>query len=311
MRRQRGITLVELMIAVALGTLVTLLAVTLLVASNASFVAQAEAAAVDDAGRFALASLERAARQTGFANWEHEGTAGADPAAPPHIKGLDAASLSTGGQAIDNPRAAAVNGSDVLALRFAGSGAGDGDGSVTTCAGVSVGAGQEGWSIFYVAKSAIGEPELRCKYRGANNWSADAVVSGVDTFQVLYGLDTDAAPDGEANRYVTARVIDALDAALLPQGASEQARERDRLRRSWWKRVASIKVALVLHGARPTRPASDSASRIFHLFGAAYSGSAGGADPGTRLRVGDMAADLQGRERRSFSSTILLRNAAP
>jgi type IV pilus assembly protein PilW len=308
MMRQRGITLVELMIAVALGTLVTLLAVTLLISANASYVAQAEAAAVDDAGRFALAALERAARQTGFTNWEHEGAPGGDTAAHPHIKGLDDASLSSGGRAIDNPRRSAVNGSDILALRFAGSGAGDGDGSATTCAGFSVGAGQEGWSIFYVALSTAGEPELRCKYRGANNWSADALVGGVDSFQVLYGLDTDAVPDGVPNRYLSASAIDALDAALDPGGDTEQARERERLRKTWWKRVSSIKVALVLHGAQPSGPPA--ASRIFNLFGAAYSGGEGAGDRGASLSLAEIAPELRRRERRAFSSTILLRNAA-
>jgi hypothetical protein len=43
----------------------------------------------------------------------------------------------------------------------------DGDGSAVDCAGFAVAAGEEGWSIFYVARNGDGEPELRCKYRGA------------------------------------------------------------------------------------------------------------------------------------------------
>ena len=307
-RGQRGITIPELLVAVAIGTLVTLLASTVLVSASASYVAQTEAAIVDDAGRFALATIERAARQAGFANLDREDAAGqVDPAAPPSIIGLDAASLTSDSEALVNPRPAAVNGSDVLALRFAGSGSAGGDGSATTCAGFSVGAGQDGWSIFYVGKNARGESELRCKYRGANNWSAEAVVAGVDSFQVLYGLDTDAVADGQANRFVTATDITALDASLVIDGDSAGARSREQMRKSWWKRVASIKVALLLHGAK--RSKSVGSASVVDLFGAAYS-TAAPADVGVRIGQADIAAPLRERERRSFSSTIMLRNVA-
>jgi type IV pilus assembly protein PilW len=177
----------------------------------------------------------------------------------------------------------------VLALRFGGSGGGGGDGSVNTCAGFSVGAGQQGWSIFYVGASAGGLPELRCKYRGANNWSAEAVVGGVDSFQVLYGIDTDPVPDGQANRFVTASAINGMDAGAHSAN---------------WKRVVSIKVSLALHGAHRSKRVH--APGVLHLFGAAY--SALGGDEGVRVDPAAMAPALRERERRTFSSIITLRN---
>ena len=304
-RSQRGLTIPELLVAVAVGTLVALLGVTLLVSASSSYVAHTEQTNLDDAGRFALSTLERAARQTGFADWETEGSAAADPYGAPPILGLDAASLSPDKTGIADPRPPAVNGSDVLALRFAGSGSADGDGSATTCAGFAVGAGQEGWSIFYVSLSARGDPELRCKYRGANGWGADAVVGGVDSFQVLYGLDTDAVADGQANHFATASQINALDAGLTLDGDTEAARSRDQMRKTHWKRVASLKVALVLHGSR--RSKSVGADSVLHLFGAAYSAGAAG-DIGVRVDKASMKPALRDRERRTFSATILLRN---
>ena len=305
-RRQRGLTLMELLVAVAIGAFLVMVAVTLMLSSNASFVAQSDAANVDDAGRFALAAIEKAARQTAFVDFAGEDAAAAiDPAAPPHIRGLDAASLPGASVALDKPRPAAVNGSDVVALRFAGSGAGEGDGSATTCAGFSVGAGQAGWSIFYVGLAQTGDPELRCKYKGANSWTAEAVIGGVDSFQVLYGLDTDAKPDGMANRFISATEVNAMDAALQLAGATEQERQRDLMRKTWWKRVASMKVGLVLHGRRHSRDAS--AKSVFELFGAAYS-NANAADQGTRVVRSDIGEAVRHRERRAFSSTILLRN---
>lgn len=307
--RQAGLTIVEMMVSLALGLGVVLVALSLLIAASANFVAQAEAAVVDDAGRFALAVLERAARQAAFVDWENtDAASGADPAAPPPVRGLDEASLSSSRPALEDPRPPAVNGSDVLALRFSGSGDGDGDGSATTCAGFSVGAGQEGWSIFYVGMGPGDVPELRCKFRGANNWSAEAVIGGVDSFQVLYGLDSDTAPDGTVNRYLRASDVNALDDALEVEGANAQERERDRMRKSWWKRVASIKVALLVHGARSSR--QPGAPPQYHMFGTAYSNSDGGADPGTSVKRSAMPQGLQQRERRLFSSTILLRNPA-
>ncbi|MES2014933.1 MAG: PilW family protein [Pseudomonadota bacterium] len=301
MKRQRGLSIPELMISVMLGMLVVLAAVTLLVASSAGYVAQAEAASVDDAGRFALAVIERAVRQSAFVDWEREdAAAGIDPAAAPAVRGLDAASLSSKTSAIDDPQPAAVNGSDVLALRFAGSA----DGSATTCAGFAVGAGQDGWSIFYVGIGPDGEPELRCKYRGANNWSAEAVISGIDSFQVLYGVDTDGAPDGVPNRYLSASEINALDAALAVEGDSAQERERDRMRKSWWKRVTSIKVGLLAHGARQSRQIAGPA--VYKLFGPAYDAP----DAGASVPRASMKPSQQLRERRAFSATIMLRNRA-
>ncbi|MDB5920399.1 MAG: Pilus assembly protein PilW [Massilia sp.] len=304
---RRGATIVELMVALTVGMLVLLMAAGMLVSANAAYAAQVEAAALDDAGRFALEIITRAARQGGFVNWERE-EAGADPgAAPAHVTGLDARTLARATEGIDGPLGDAVNGSDVLALRFAGAGLGaNGDGSVVDCAGFGVGRHEEGWSIFYVARNATGEAELRCKYRGNSNWSADAIVAGIDSFQVLYGLDTDSPPDGVANEYVSAGVLDERDAALVLAAFEPAARERERLRRTHWKRVTSIRVALVIHGQR--RGLSGFDPIVFELFGRAYSDAAAGFDPGVRLDEAQMPDEVRGRARRMFASTVLLRN---
>jgi type IV pilus assembly protein PilW len=262
---------------------------------------------VDDGGRYALEVITRALRQAAFVNWERE-EAGLDPGTQPaRIAGLDAHTLNRAADGIDGASADAVNGSDVLAVRFSGSGAAaGGDGSVASCGGFGVGAHDDGWSIFYVGRNGAGEAELRCKYRGKSGWGADAVIGGVDTFQVLYGLDTDSPPDGVANQYVSAAVLQELDAALVLAGATAAERERERLRRTHWKRITSIQVALVVHGAAPTR---DMEPRVFDLFGRAYSDSFGGADAGVRLAEDRLPDPLRRRERKVFASSVLLRNA--
>jgi type IV pilus assembly protein PilW len=302
-------TMAELLVSMALGLAVLLAAGALLVSANQAWGAQSEAAAADDGGRYALDLIGRALRQAAYIDWERIGPgAGQDDVQSARLAGLDDRSISKAADAIADPLPDAVNGSDVLAVRFGGAGpAPNGDGSVTSCAGFPVHGLAEGWSIFYVARSGQDEPELRCKYRGAGGWGADAVVAGVDGFQVLYGLDTDA--DGVANRYVNASTVAALDAALVPGGANAPDQARDRLRRSHWKRIVSVKVALLLRGAKAAQGAQ--ANATYDLFGSLYGDAHGAADRGVRLAEADLAADAPARERRLFATTFVLRGPVP
>lgn len=295
---QRGVALAELLVSVTLGLAVLLGAGTLMLSSNGAYVAQAESASAEEGARYALDMVARAVRQAAYVDWE-DPSAAADDAGPARIAGLDARTLPKAGGGISGALAAAVNGSDVLALRFTGAGAPpDGDGSMLSCAGFAVHRHEEGWSIFYVARGEAGDTELRCKYKGNAGWGADAVIAGVESFQVLYGLDTDA--DGVPNQYLNAAAIDALDAALALSGASASEREADRNRRTWWKRVASVQVALLLRGARTRGPGDGT----YRLFGPAYRPD---ADPGTLLAQ-DALPGAERRERHLFSTTIALRN---
>ena len=306
--RQHGLTMVELMVAVTVGLLVLLVAAGMLISANRGHAAQEEAARLDDSGRFALEAIARAVRQTAYVNWDRADAGIADdPTAPARVVGLDNRSLVKTADFISDPRADVANGSDVLALRFAGAGRGpDGDGSMTSCAGFGVSELEEGWSIFYVGRSAIGDTELRCKYRGSTGWGADAIVGGVDSFQVLYGLDTDVPADGLANLFVNASAVEALDDRLALEGANETELELDLRRKTHWKRVASIKVGLVLHGDKRVR--LNAQPIVFDVFGPAYANALGSDDPGTRISESDMPGALRERERRLFSSTIMLRN---
>ncbi|WP_198119673.1 PilW family protein [Massilia rhizosphaerae] len=290
-RRQAGVTLVELMVALAIGLGIVLTAGRLLVLANGAYAAQVESGTVDDGGRFAADLIGRAVRQAGAADVATLADPASD-AAPARLAGLDARTLSRTAPGMADPLPGAVNGSDVLAIRFPGA-----DGAVD-CAGFPAAAGEEGWSIFYVARNGEGEAELRCKYRGAAHWSADAVVSGVDGFQVLYAVDTDDPPDGVANRYLNAAAVDALDAALAGLGTAEFNH------RTHWKRVVGVRVGLLLHGSRPTRAAPGSTR--YDLLGAGYADAAGADDPGSSLDEARMTSDLRRRERRLFTFTVAL-----
>jgi len=301
-RRQDGMSIVELLVAMTVGLGVLLGAASLFIWANRAFAAQVETAAMDDAGRYALEALARAVRQSAASDWEHHG-AGPDPGAPAALAGLDAHSVPRTGAGIENAGLDAVNGSDVLAVRFPGSGAPpNGDGTTLDCAGFSVHRNEEGWSIFYVARNAQGDAELRCKYRGASNWSADAVVGAVDSFQVLYGLDADN--DGSPERYLNATALAALDEALVLPGGSAAEREAELRRRTHWKQIASVRVALLLHG--PASPLETARDTVYDLFGADYGDLAGEEDAGTRLEEADLADAETPRYRKIFGTTIAL-----
>ena len=299
-RHQHGMSLAELLVAMSLGLGVLLAGSTLLVGSNASYAGHADAAAIDDSGRYALEVIGRAVRQGAFADWERLGAAGPAPGTPAALLGLDSRSINKTSFGIDSPLPASVNHSDVLAVRYSGAGAGpDGDGSVLNCAGFPVHELEDGWSIFYVARNGDGQGELRCKYRGTTSWGADAVVAGVDGFQVLYGIDTDTPRDGVANRYLNASALNALDASLSLSGATPADLEADRNAKTWWKRVTNVKVALLLHGERPSTVLAPAG---YELFGQEYSDAHAASDLGVSLPEAGLSGRETPRLRRLFTA---------
>ena len=299
--RQRGLSLVELMVAMTLGLAVLLGAGKLLVGATRAYALQVEAEAMDEAGRYALDAVARAVRQAAHLDWA--ASPAQDPALPARVAGLDARTVPRTGAGISSATPDTVNGSDVLALRFPGSGAApNGDGGTVDCAGFPVHAHEEGWSIFYVARNAQGEAELRCKYRGKSNWSADAVVGNVDGFQLLYGLDGDG--DGVPERYVDASTLAALDAGLALSGANPVQRAQDLNRRTHWKRVAAVRVALLLHG--PRLDGGEGLGASYALFGPGHAAAQGRSDPGTLLGERTLAGRQGARMRKVYSATVAL-----
>src|SRR5690606_12769940 len=110
---------------------------------------------------YAMDILSRAVRQAG-----HEGSrmpVAMTQEATPNVIGLDAATLKKTAAGLNSAAAkGAVNGSDVLALRFFGDGTDKGDGTILNCAGLPVAAPDasddaesgRGWSIFFVGEDA-------------------------------------------------------------------------------------------------------------------------------------------------------------
>lgn len=310
---QAGLTIVELMVSIAVGLLVVLAVTALLLSTKTGYIFQDEGARLQETGGYAIESITRAVRQAGYENWD---TGAAAILTPPeisaNISGLDASGLKESDIGIDAPLSKSVNGSDVLAVRFTGSGsAPGGDGTLLNCAGFGVAAPidleiDRGWSIFYVARDKSGEPELRCKYFGKSSWNTEAIARGIETLQVLYGLDTDA--DGVPNQFLNASAISKLDTQLALEGANVEERRLDKNRRTYWKKVVTLKIAILVRSGQVAR--ADKRALHYDLFSNEYGDIYGSSDIGTRIDEATMPAAIRTRHRKVFASTIQLRNRA-
>jgi type IV pilus assembly protein PilW len=308
---QTGLTIVELMVAITVGLLVILAATSLLLSTKAGYIVQDEGTRLQETGRYAIESITRAVRQAAYENWDTDATAIlGTPEISANISGLDASSLKETGIGIDAPLTKSINGSDVLAVRFIGSGTGPGgDGTLLNCAGFGVAQPDNletdrGWSIFYIAADKSGEPELRCKYFGKTSWNTEAVARGIESFQVLYGIDTDA--DGLANQFLTATAIDKMDKLIMLEGANAAAKAIDKNRKTHWKQVVVIKLAILVRSAQGAR--ADQQAREYDLFGKDYADINAATDIGTRVQETGMSAANRNRHRKIFASTVQLRN---
>lgn len=280
-RAAAGLALPELMVALVIGLALILAATALLMLTRSTYLLTDERARIEESGRFAVGIISQAVRQAGYRDWSAAGAGDADWLA---VTGLDARSLKDAPDGLDGPYGTTVNGSDVLALRFDGNSSGSGSAELVmkNCAGASVPADGPGagWSIFYVANDSLGEPELRCKYRTASGWNSDALVRGVDGFQVLYGLDGDESGIAP-RRYLRAGAV-----ATEPGG---------------WQRVAALKLALLVRGSQPGL----ARSRRYDLFGPDYVDT---ADSGAQLDEAQLPVASRGLLRRIYTATVYLRN---
>ena len=326
--RQAGLTLVELLIAVTLGLLVTLAAVAALLIGRQGFNAVDHSSQLRENARFATSLIQRLVIQAGYEShrdgtgagtWRHFcsvpgnvcGDEGGDK--NPGVRGFDNALVDDAtlpaGLISDNRATgcggvgdtSCVNGSDVLAVRYWGdsrAGVTDGDGSMINCAGASEADGAKpAYSIFHVRRSASGEPTLGCSYRDtAGLWKTVPLVQGVEGFQVLYGVDNVTPnvppPLGETG---TDSVPDRyLRASQLTVLNNENATMDN------WRRVRSVHVGLLLRGEPNSAIDRASTARTYAVLGDEFSHD---DDAGSKLTV---LAD--GRLRQTVVFTVHLRN---
>lgn len=324
--RQRGVTLVELLVALTLGLLVAIAAMATLIIGRTGFSSVDATTQLVDRERFAADTIARVVAQAGY---EDQSTnplvtraivarLGGDP--EPDLYGWNNAvyaspatlAISTATTITDGNRPGAcggisdtscVNGSDVLLVRFQGSGSPTADGSMVNCRGqgerglLTGNLNERAINVFYVARDAAGEPGLYCAYydHGAATpaWVAgQPLVEGVESMQVLYGTDSvtpSAAPPSALGDTIVDRWLRADQ--LKVAGNAVATREN-------WRRVRAVRIGLVLRG--PPGSAQEAVTATFNPLGSVYSHT---SDAGSILNV---AAD--GRLRRVVNFTVHLRN---
>ncbi|MBY0467664.1 MAG: PilW family protein [Burkholderiaceae bacterium] len=326
--RQAGLTLVELLVAVTLGLLVTLAAVAALLIGRQGFTSVDQSSQLRENARFAASLIQRIVIQAGYEShrdgtvasaWRYFCSGSGQPCGDingdrnPGIVGFDNAlvgslTLPTGlvsdnrtslcGSVTDT---SCLNGDDILAVRYWGdsrAGAAAGDGSMINCSGANELDGTvPAYSIFHVARSASGEPTLACTYRDATGaWQTVPLMQGVEGFQVLYGVDnvteTTAPPSGETGLDgVPDRYLRASQ--LTVSGNTNATMDN-------WRRVRSVRIGLLLRGDPGSAVDRAASGRSYDVLGP---GLTVGSDVGSSL---DVLAD--GRLRQSLVFTVHLRN---
>ncbi|WP_316151054.1 PilW family protein [Cupriavidus sp. BIC8F] len=296
MRRDasRAFSLVELLVGLILGLIVTAAAVAAFHATRTAYLTATDRILLEERGQRALTIIASLLRQSG---WPGEPVSATSYPAPPAVSGADDCGQPAIG-AVPSCGRAGVGRSDALLVRFSGSGLpaapAQPDETMTDCSGYAVAArvagadangGYVAANLIYVAAGGDGVPQLLCRYparRGGvidgMGWTSGALVRGVESLQVRYGLDTDR--DGRADRFETASAIHSLG-------------------ESAWHRVVAVQIAIAVRGDRP---------------GSAAANPGEGADPlpAPGTAAGDLAPappSQAGTARRVFATTVRLRNA--
>lgn len=307
--RQAGLTMIELLVALVLGLLIAAASVAALIVARQGFKSVDTSAQLRENARFAATLIQRVAVQAGFENAAYgqitvakePGLEGFDDALVGSVSGwtnapagLAHASRSGGCGSVTDT--SCLNGSDILIVRFWGvSRAGAADRTMINCSGMAEPEGADrAYSIFHVVRSAAGEPTLACTYRNPTTgvWDTVPLVSGVEAFQVLYGVDTRDAAGAAGTDSVADEYLRASQLATAPTASPIDN----------WRRVRTLRIGMVVRGTTPDavdRAATAAAS--MPVLGAGFTNA---ADVGSALTV---AAD--GRVRQSLVFTVHLRNA--
>jgi len=329
-RAQRGLTLIELMVAMTIGLLVTLLAIGLLLLASRGLQAVDSTSDARDKERLAFEQLSLIVLQAGYEDWSDNSAPlqsiarGLGTATDPETDLFgwnnaifDAPSddrLSTSTSTVNGNRPAGCgnltgtacrNGSDVLAVRYQGKSlpgdATKGDGSMLDCNGRAVRGvpdsdfSKRALSVFHVrVLDRNGEPTLYCSvFKPDGTWEpARPLLEGVEAFQVLYG--TDGVVPGTAH---AASAADSVPDRWLRADELTVAGDAAATRANW-RRVRAVRIGLTVRG--PVGSDVIREARELHPLGDAYVSA---DDAGSALTT---ASD--GRLRTTRSITLHLRN---
>lgn len=326
-QHQKGLTLVELLVAMAVSLIVVLAAVGALLISRQGFTQVDAASQLRDNGRFAEELVQRLAVQTGYRDVVYAATS-----RPPATSGLTEEKPNIFGfnnraragthkseEASASQRSAnsVGYGSDILVLRFQSASSDFGssatDSAIIDCAGLAPSQKMDDRyerfsSVFHVADSN-GEPALMCTRwpRANDGGSSDTqpIISGVENFQVLYGVDTKGITKTETNpdgTVTTTELIDSVADTYLRADQLTDASDAAKTLENWQK-VRSLRIGMVLRAGPGT--AVGNTNNTIYPFGPgnAVDMFASADDAGTIFTPAN-----DGRLRQIVTFTVHLRN---
>jgi type IV pilus assembly protein PilW len=288
--RQSGMSLIELMVAITIGLMLSIVAAQAYMSASSAQSSQTDLTRIQESARFTFDLVGREARLAGYRDntWHSStGTPGnwlnfdTSAAATSHISGTnDAATVTLGG----GVTATVLNRSDTVTFRYYGHdipAATGADGSILDCQGNAIRRNDLLEETLYVAADASNgnEPTLFCStwVNATGTPTQVALIPGVESLQILYGEDTDQ--DGVINRYVPIGSVGSLGL------------------------VKAIWVSAVIRAAGNSTVAPQ--SQVFNHFGQTYA-------PGDAAPGGDAGSVFTGPSdshvRRVLSSVMALRN---
>lgn len=318
--RQTGLTLIELLVALTISTVITIAAVSALIVSRQGFTAVDTASQLRDNARFATDLIQRLGVQAGYQDIQfitspkgNDVSAAVDPF--PNIFGFNNALAGSSFPIVPTTRpiGPTFSGSDVLMLSFqAGEtfpGSGVSDKTMIDCMGnpsttPPISSTDRIVSILHVKVDDSGEPSLMCSTVNPAISNPQPLIRGVENFQILYGVDgvvPNTTPGAAAADPVPRRFLRA-DQMVVPGN--------DVATNANWRRVRSIRIGMVFRG--PPNSAPDNAAITYYPLGQARASSGGtvgsalsaAADPGTIFQPG-----ADGRLRQVMTFTVHLRNS--
>jgi type IV pilus assembly protein PilW len=228
-RRQSGFSLIELMIAMTLGLILTVIIGNVFLGAKESYRTTEDLSRLQENARFAVTHLGRIIRMASYVS------------NPVNIAATRAATFPPLAPAITGTEGGGTV-SDDITVRYQGSGT-PADGTVFDCQGNAIQGIDLAVARFHIAPSTdgSGETSLFCDNTGTvGAANADIeLVTGVENMQILYGEDTDG--DGTANRYLDQGSVASMD------------------------NVVSVRIALLLRTRNPVASGLD--TRVYNLLG--------------------------------------------
>ena len=287
--------------------------------SRQGFFAVDAASQLRDNARYAQSIVQRVGVQAGFKNINMlVPPPPEDPANPfePSVFGINNAKRSTS-TAWDAGStwgtSDAGKNSDILVLRAhvsttTGEVGSPSDGSMIDCLGEAppVTSELDGgfFNILHVQASSAGEPALMCTRAAAGGgFEAQPLVQGVESFQVLYGVDNvvpNTAPTGTTDS-VPERYLRANQLTVTGNDVATYAN---------WRRVRSLRIGMVLR----SQPGSavDTASQTFYPLGTSKSSASGDVGSAFADATNDPGSEftpaVDRRLRQVVTFTVHLRN---